>query len=140
AVRSPFDVTGGSRSGDGVRNGAFRFGLGGAQGSDDLTTVLLHEAGHSLGLDHSPDPASVMYEDYLGTRSGLSAGDIAAIQAMYGARTPDSNEGSTGNDSFSTATGLVVPFSLSGNVALDTDGDITTLQDKDYFKFNTLLS
>ncbi|MCA9161907.1 MAG: matrixin family metalloprotease, partial [Planctomycetales bacterium] len=28
----------------------------------DLLTALLHEIGHTLGLDHHPDPASLMAE------------------------------------------------------------------------------
>ena len=30
----------------------------------DLRSILTHEIGHFLGLDHSPDPASTMYSDY----------------------------------------------------------------------------
>jgi hypothetical protein len=51
--------------------------------------VVLHEAGHSLGLDHPDGPGSssqVMYEFYLSDETlGLAAGDIAGIQLIYGA-------------------------------------------------------
>lgn len=55
----------------------------------DLYSVLLHETGHSLGLDHVKNPAEVMYSVYGGIRTGLMPGDIAGIQAIYGARSLD---------------------------------------------------
>jgi hypothetical protein len=50
----------------------------------DLYSVVLHEAGHALGLVHTDNPDDVMYPYY---RIGkhLSSGDIANIQALYGA-------------------------------------------------------
>jgi hypothetical protein len=59
----------------------------------DLFSVALHEAGHALGLGHSDLPGSVMYPYYKMT-TGLTADDIAGIQALYGstaapAPTPD---------------------------------------------------
>lgn len=80
----------------------------------DLFSVMLHEAGHVFGLGGSDDPNSVMYESDNGVRSALSSDDVAAIQALYGQRSPDLNEGSNGNDSFSTATHLQPSGSGSG--------------------------
>lgn len=48
-----------------------------------LPTVALHELGHSLGLDHSNDPRSVMWAEYTGIRI-LSDDDILGIQSLYG--------------------------------------------------------
>ena len=55
-----------------------------------LTTSVMHEMGHALGLDHSNDPSSLMWAEYAGVR-GLGADDIAGIQALYGP--PGPNEG-----------------------------------------------
>jgi hypothetical protein len=54
----------------------------------DLYTVALHEAGHALGLGHTDDPNTIMYP-YYRFGAGLSSGDIAGVQALYGS--PDSS-------------------------------------------------
>jgi hypothetical protein len=54
----------------------------------DLYTVALHEAGHALGLGHTDDPNTVMYP-YYRFGAGLSSGDIAGVQALYGS--PDTS-------------------------------------------------
>lgn len=59
--------------------------------SIDLYTVVLHEAGHALGLAHSDRPGAVMYPYY---RLGavLSDDDIAGIRTLYGSRDTTSPE------------------------------------------------
>lgn len=54
-------------------------------GAHDLLSILVHEVGHFLGLDHSLDPDSVMQETLPPrvVRTELSADDIAAICAVY---------------------------------------------------------
>ncbi|MBI1324512.1 matrixin family metalloprotease [bacterium] len=76
-----------SRAGDISVNVGVNWNLG---SNIDLRTVILHEVGHSLGLDHPSDTQSIMYESYQGVRPTLAAGDIAGIQALYGARRDDS--------------------------------------------------
>lgn len=50
----------------------------------DVQTVALHEFGHWIGLNHSPDYNSIMYNQYKGTQRQLSPDDIAGIQYIYG--------------------------------------------------------
>jgi hypothetical protein len=54
----------------------------------DLFSVVLHEAGHALGLGHSDKPGAVMYP-YYRRATGLTAEDIAAVRELYAARIAD---------------------------------------------------
>jgi hypothetical protein len=69
----------------------------------DLYSVMLHEFGHVLGLDDSTDPNSVMYEHATAPVTQLAPGDVAAIQALYGAPAPDPYQG---HDTLATAARL----------------------------------
>jgi hypothetical protein len=50
----------------------------------DLSSIALHEAGHSLGLGHSDKPGDVMYP-YYRMHTVLLPDDIGAVQQLYAA-------------------------------------------------------
>lgn len=138
AVTTPFDPTGGTWSGDVRLNGNYRFGTG--PGLVDLYTAVLQEAGHALGIDNSTDPGSAMYEHYLGPRAGLSAADIAAVRALYGARSADGFEGAAGNGTFASASRLSLLANPDGTLGVAADADVTTLADADVYRFQAPLN
>ena len=69
---------------DVAENWDLKVGNGDVPGTIDFFSVVSHEIGHALGLDHSNSPDDVMYPYYTGARSWLSAGDIQSIQSLYG--------------------------------------------------------
>jgi hypothetical protein len=100
----------------------------------DLYSLLLHETGHSLGLDHAKNPVDVMYEDYQGVRTGLAAGDIAGIQAIYGARTQDGYQ--SAGQGLSFAAPIDVSSALSGsNRAVVSSASLASIGSTEYFSF-----
>ena len=51
--------------------------------SYDLQTVILHENGHVVGLDHSSDINAIMYPSYQQANCTLGQDDINGIRALY---------------------------------------------------------
>jgi hypothetical protein len=132
ASTSPFSWTGTTLSGDMVFNSLQDFVRGNWAGGYDLFSVALHEAGHALGLDHSDEAGSAIRQSYA-FRSGLSAEDVAALQALYGARLHDAFDRSGNNNTLSRAD--VLPR-VSGGSQLLATADLTTQNDVDFYKFH----
>jgi hypothetical protein len=58
--------------------------------ADTLHNMILHEAGHALGLDHARSPRAVMFPSSPASprSEGLGADDLAALCALYPAGQP----------------------------------------------------
>lgn len=56
---------------------------------DEVFAITLHEAGHVFGLDHNDDPNSPMFEHGLPASVIPTVGDLAALQNVFGPRSPD---------------------------------------------------
>ncbi len=87
------------------------------QGTEaSLTQVLEHEIGHALGFADNANANSIM-SYYLGTSNQtLSASDIAAAEALYGASFNASSGSSVGELTGNPAVGGDHPLLTSANV------------------------
>jgi hypothetical protein len=118
----------GTWSGDVLLNSNVDFTAAGS----NLYNVVLHEFGHVLGLADNDDPTSALYHKAMNLPAALSAGDVAALQALYGKGPLDLNEGSTPNNTFQTAT----PIQDAGgtqSTPLVAFGALTSAGDTDVF-------
>lgn len=135
AIGNGFSPYGAGWSGDVVLNTQAPFGDGTA-GTEDLGSALLHEAGHTFGLDdNATDTSSVMYQYNLGGRAAPSASDAVMLQKLYGARVPDASEGSTGNGGVATATTL--GYASAPSTAVAVNADLSAFGDVDVYALDT---
>jgi predicted Zn-dependent protease len=140
AITTPSGFLAGTRSGDIELNSTVAYSIGGGNGTVDLYSAMLQEVGHALGVSNSIDPASPMFENYSGVRTGLTVGDIATIQGLYGVRGKDVFEGFVGNDTLATARDISMFGDAYNAFTPVLPGDITTANDVDYYKVRTLSS
>ncbi|NUQ65127.1 MAG: matrixin family metalloprotease [Pirellulales bacterium] len=115
-------------AGDITLNANATFAIGGVR---DLYATLVHESGHSLGLNHTVVAFAAM-QPYVGGAlpGGIGPDDIAGIQALYGARRPDSFDAAAANDTFATAT-VLAPNKPAGATY---SADLTSHADVDYYR------
>jgi len=116
----------GTRSGDILLNSSANLTIGDGPLQYDLYSVALQEAGHALSIGNSLDMNSPMFEIYQGVRTGLTAGDIANLRALYGQRLADQYEATAGNSTIASATKMKDPA---------VQADITTNGDVDVYEY-----
>ena len=80
---------------------------------------------------HRPELADVL--DQYTDNQQLTSHDIATLQALYGTRSLDPHEGSSGNDTIGTATQIQPPGSYTGATPLVVYGDIGSNKDVDFY-------
>lgn len=102
----------------------------------DLFTVMVHEFGHALGLNHATTTTACMYGTYNGVDSALNADDISGIKAIYSAgavRAKDAYDLAASNETTSTA--KLVTLDTTSKALVINGMDLTTSTDIDYYKF-----
>ena len=141
----PFQTIAGTYSGDIILNSSEQFSYDdwsdGAPVDQpevyDLLTVLLHEAGNTLGIEDNLNTESVLFQQYTVPKGLLTAGDIQSIQDLYGARV-DSHE-VTDNGSATTATIVPTPAEFDpANQVLSVSGRILDQEDVDFYQVTTI--
>ena len=119
--------SGGTLGGDEFLNTAASWHIG---TTPDLYSILLHESGHALRLDHtSVSPAVMRLRFSPCTRPPLLTRH-RGHPGYYGIPASGRLDASNGNNSFANATNLT----LNGAGAVAINADLTSLADMDYFR------
>jgi hypothetical protein len=124
----PDPYFGGTLSGDIILNDSV---VANASPSD-LSAIVLHELGHTLGLPDSTDPVSVMSEQPSQPLGELGPADVSAIQALYGA--PPS--ALAGNSTIATALPIATPQQFGGSTPVVAYGAIDGAQPTVVYSFS----
>jgi hypothetical protein len=80
-----------------LNNNNIKWKVGGNSHATDVESVIIHEAGHFLGLDHTDSLASVMYPEYAELKTTLESTDINDVCTVYPAPTGSSSGATTGS-------------------------------------------
>lgn len=51
---------------------------------DRIFRVMIHEIGHAIGLNHSPDVKSIMYPTAISRNQDITKGDLNTLAKIYG--------------------------------------------------------
>jgi hypothetical protein len=140
ATSIPYHPLTGYRAGNLMLNANQTFSKDGANGTYALYVVALHEVANVLGVaDDASDPDGALAGTYKPTKTQIKAKDAALMQALYGLRKADAHEGSKGNENSQDATLLGSSLDPNNNAfyRVVADGDITTKQDEDVYRFVT---
>ena len=108
---------------------------------DEVFRVLVHEAGHVMGLDASTDPNSPMFEPGLPTSTTPTAEDTANLRELYGLdqgtgnnEQEESEQDDDENDDFETAVPLTTTTGYPKR-RFSIHGSIKDATDIDYYRF-----
>jgi hypothetical protein len=67
----------------------WKVGFGGDEGVYDIRYTLIHEIGHTIGLDHPGPSGQVMAFRYTEAFGDLQPGDLHGVQLLYGSAIKD---------------------------------------------------
>ncbi|QEG02801.1 Matrixin [Stieleria maiorica] len=108
-----------------------------AAGDRDLFSVLLHEAGNTLGVDDNLLHWSVMFRQYTVPKGALAAEDINAITALYGQRSDPYEQ--VDNGSLYTASTIPTPVGLDPQTqVIRSRGSLSSGGDVDHYKIEPI--
>lgn len=141
----PFQAVAGTYSGDLLLNSSQQWSMHdwadgvapdpatGHEDDRDVFTLLLHEAGNTLGLPDTVTDWTVMFGHYAGPKGALTAEDIDSIQSIYGARTDPYELVDNGQMHVASLVTTPPGIDLSANV-IRTRGSLLSGSDVDYYK------
>lgn len=138
ATANPYDAfVANTWVGDIFLNSATLAGVSASDPAGSLFAIMLHEAGHVIGAQHSDDPASAMFARIQTSGSqGLTPADALQLQSQYGVRRPDAFEGDLGNDTLARATPLALQEATGNLYVARVAADLTTAADVDIYQVN----